>query len=203
MVGYHGALSTWFDWSLWLHAARARPDWSFVLVGPAFRVTEEEIRERVAERPNLYYLGAKPFRQLTRYTARFDVAAIPFTLNAVTHACSPVKLFEYMAAGKPVVATPMREVLKYRSVLVADGPDSFVARLDEAVARRSDPDYQALLAREAAANTWRSRAETLRHALEDVLARQGRVPRRHLLRAKAGGVGVPPASGEAVMRGGR
>jgi teichuronic acid biosynthesis glycosyltransferase TuaH len=104
--------------------------------------------------------------------------AIPFVLNSITHSCSPVKLFEHVAAGKPVVATPMREILKYRSVLFAETSEDFVKRVETALRRREEPAYRRTLEREAQENTWQERAEALRHALESVRAAQGGLSRR-------------------------
>ena len=116
----------------------------------------------------------KPYSALPAYLQHFDVATIPFILNPITHATSPVKLFEYMAAGKPVVATKMREILKYSSVFFTDGGDDFVRSIDKALASRSDPAYLDLLAREAQANTWRERASTLGNLMHAVETRQAR-----------------------------
>lgn len=176
VVGYYGSIAEWFDWEMWEAAAAARPDWAFVLIGVSYDHKAETITSRTRHFPNMAYLGPKPYSELPAYLAHFDVATIPFVLNEITHACSPVKLFEYMAGGKPIVTSAMREVLKYRSVLVADGPDGFVKGLDDALMRRDDPNYRALLQQEASANTWRSRAQALRDALEAALGRGSGAP---------------------------
>ena len=89
-----------------------------------------------------------------------------------------MKLFEHLAAGKPVVATPMREILKYRSVLFAETPEDFVQRVETGLRRREDPAYRNMLEREARENTWQERAEALRHAIESARAAQGGLSRR-------------------------
>jgi glycosyltransferase involved in cell wall biosynthesis len=142
-----------------------RPDWSFVLIGYPYDGNVDAVRGRISATPNVHYLGPKPYADLPAYLAHFDVATIPFVLNPITHGCSPVKLFEYMAGGRPAVCTPMREILKYRSVLVADTPDAFVVRIAEAKSRAGEPEYRALLRADAEANTWRARAEVLRDAV--------------------------------------
>ena len=126
VIVYYGALAEWFDWPLWIHAAKARPNWSFVLIGTAYDGDVAAVQARAAAAPNIHYLGPKRYDELPAYMQFVDVATIPFVLNAITHACSPVKLFEYMAAGKPIVTTAMREVLKYQSVLVARSAEDFV-----------------------------------------------------------------------------
>ena len=165
VVAYYGALAEWFDWDMWLGAARQRPNWSFVLIGYAYDGNQDAIRHRLDGLPNVQYLGPKAYQELPTYLTHVDVATIPFILNDVTHGCSPVKLFEYMAAGKPIVCSPMREVLKYRSLSFATTADEFVKSIEKVVARRDDPDHNALLRQEAAANTWRARAEVLSKAV--------------------------------------
>ena len=178
VVAYYGAIGVWFDWELWEAAMSSKPDWAFVLIGFPFGIDEQELAARVDRYPNLYYLGAKPHPELSGYMAHVDVATIPFKLNEITHACSPLKLFEYMAAGKPIVATPMHEITKYESVLFAQDARTFVERLDEAVRKKSDPDYLALLTAEAEANTWRRRAEIFRSAIEAAGTHRQGVPKR-------------------------
>lgn len=89
------------------------------------------------------------------------MATIPFHVNEVTHAVSPLKLFEYMAGGRPVVTPALRECARYPAVLIASDPDDYVAQLRAAVALGDDPQYVSLLRRTARANTWEERAGTL------------------------------------------
>jgi hypothetical protein len=178
VVAYYGTIADWFDWGLWEGAARARRGWSFVLIGPPYDGRTDAVHARVSSHPNMHYLGPKPYQSLPTYVAHCDVMAIPFVLNSITHSCSPVKLFEYMAAGKPVVASPMREILKYRSVLFAETPEDFAERIEAALRRREDPAYRQILEREARENTWQGRAEALRHAIESARAAQDGLPRR-------------------------
>ena len=170
VVAYYGTIAAWFDWGLWEAAAQARRDWSFVLIGPPYDGRTDTVHERVSSHPNMHYLGPKPYHFLPAYVAHCDVMAIPFVLNSITHSCSPVKLFEYMAAGKPVVASPMREILKYRSVLFAETAEDLVKCVEVALRQREDPAYRQTLEREARENTWRGRAEALRHAIESARA---------------------------------
>lgn len=167
VVGYYGAIAEWLDSEMWLTAARERPDWAFVWVGYPYGPQMETEISRVNSLPNTFYLGRKPYHQLPAYLAHFDVATIPFKLNPITHACSPIKLFEFMAAGKPVVATPMREILKYQSVLFANSTTEFVSQIGRALDLRKDPEWLRLVREEADANTWRSRARQLCRAMEE------------------------------------
>jgi glycosyltransferase involved in cell wall biosynthesis len=186
VVAYYGTIADWFDWRLWERAARTRPDWSFILIGPPYDGRTEAVHARVSSHPNMHYLGPKPYQSLPAYVAHCDVMAIPFVLNSITHSCSPVKLFEYMAAGKPVVASSMREILKYRSVLLADTAEDFVQRIETGLRLRQDPSYRQTLQREAGENTWKERAKVLRHAIDSARAEQGGLSRRAISAAQTG-----------------
>jgi glycosyltransferase involved in cell wall biosynthesis len=86
---------------------------------------------------------------------------IPFRINEITESASPIKLFEYMALGRPIVTTDMAECRKYKSVLIGKDHEDFIQRIDDALAMKNDKDYGALLKREARENTWESRVELI------------------------------------------
>jgi GT2 family glycosyltransferase/glycosyltransferase involved in cell wall biosynthesis len=123
IIGYFGALSAgWFDTSLLVTLAELRPDWNFVVVGPA----DEETQSVLDASPNILQLGEVPYRDLPRYCADFDVATVPFLVNDLTKATDPVKLYEYFAAGKPVVTTPLPALYELQGPLaIADSPAAF------------------------------------------------------------------------------
>jgi hypothetical protein len=181
VIGYYGSIAEWLDWTLLENVAAEKRDWAFVLIGPTHGESDQEAIEKYIRRvPNLHYLGPKKYSALSSYLFHFDIAIIPFVLNEVTHAVSPVKLFEYMAAGKPIVASPMREILKYKSVMFADSSEMFVDQLEKALDLQTNPDYLNTLRIEAESNTWISRAQSLLAALESVSQGQRGIARRHL-----------------------
>ena len=98
---------------------------------------------------------------MQNYAAKMDVLTIPFLINEITKATSPVKLFEYMALNKPIVTTDMDECRKYQSVLIGHDHKEFEAKLDEALGKRSDKAYIELLDREALENTWEEKAKAI------------------------------------------
>jgi len=161
IIGYYGALADWFDYELVAFAARCSPQLSFVLIGPDY----DQTVERLPRAKNLTWLGPKPYDELPRYVQWFDVATIPFKINHITEATSPIKLFEYMAAGKPIVTTALPECRRYKGVIVAESAEGFVAALADALSRRQDPSYLNALREEAAENSWDVRVETILYAL--------------------------------------
>ncbi|HSJ27530.1 MAG TPA: polysaccharide pyruvyl transferase family protein [Acidimicrobiia bacterium] len=164
IVGYYGAIAEWVDFDLIAHAADALPDFEFVFIGPEYDASVKQ-HLGVFDRPNVRWLGVKDYAELPAYLHVFDVATIPFVVNDVTHAVSPLKLFEYFAGERPVVTPALRECARYEAVLVAEDADDYVAKLRQAARLRHDPDHLALLRRTARANTWEMRAGTLVDAL--------------------------------------
>ena len=160
VVGYVGAVSPWLDLDLLGALADACPEFRVVLVGPV----DCDVA-RLAARPNVLILGHRPYRDLPAYLKAFAVAVIPFRLNGLTRAVNPVKLYEYLAAGAPVVATDLPEVRPFVPA-VAVGPNApeFVALVRAAVARGPEAGREARLAL-ARANSWEERLSRISRAV--------------------------------------
>jgi len=169
IIGYFGALASWFDYELVLEMTRARPEYEVVLIGFDFDGSSGGYRLEAESR--IHLLGPVNYRDLPRYACWFDVATIPFRINEITESTSPIKLFEYMALGKPIVTTDMPECRKYSSVLVAGSHEGFIEAVDRALERRDDPEYLALLQQEALANTWEAKAGTIADLVRENLDR--------------------------------
>jgi glycosyltransferase involved in cell wall biosynthesis len=162
VIGYVGEVAAWFDTDLVLRLARRHPAWSIVLVGPA----TAEARHALAG-TNVHLLGRRPYPELPRYLAGFDCCLIPFRASPLTAAVSPVKLYEYLAAGKPIVSTPLPSVLPFaREVLVA-ADERFLEAVEEAVANRHDAVAAEARRRCARAHTWDHRVARILEALEE------------------------------------
>ena len=172
IIGYYGALARWFDYDLVAHAAEARGDCEFLLIGPDF--DGSLAASHIARLPNVHWLGEKKYEDLPAYLYYFNVATIPFLINDITKATSPVKLFEYMAGGKPIVATDMPECGKYSCVMVARDADEYTAMLDEAIHRGKLDGYRQELDREAHDNTWQRRAKQIIERLNTITAGERR-----------------------------
>jgi hypothetical protein len=152
VIGYYGALAPWVDYGL-VRAIAETGRFSVCLIGPLHMLSRFE-DTGLNGQPDVYWLGARSYAELPSYAAWFDVAIIPFLLNEVTQSVSPVKLFEYMALGKRIVTTDIRECRKYRSVVVATGFSDFVTKLDAALRGDFDESHYRHLAEDARANSW-------------------------------------------------
>lgn len=106
-LGYCGVIDERMDLDLLFNAATLRPDWQFVMLGPVVKISEAELPGF----PNFHYLGAKPYGDLPAYLSGWDVALLPFARNESTRFISPTKTPEYLAAGLPVVSTPITDVV--------------------------------------------------------------------------------------------
>jgi glycosyltransferase involved in cell wall biosynthesis len=163
IVGYHGAFAKWFDYDLVRVLCEARPQYEVVLLG--VDIDGSLAASGIAKLKNLTAAGPVPYSELPKYSAWFDVAMVPFKVNAITESTSPIKLFEYMALGKPAVSTDLRECRQYRSVLIAHTSDAFVGQVDRALGLKSDSKHLALLREDARHNTWQSKSRAIAHLL--------------------------------------
>jgi hypothetical protein len=169
IIGFFGALASWVDVDLIAAVARTRPSYQFVLMGPMLVNAPARIGELPA---NVSILEPVSYKELPNQAVFFDVLTIPFYLNDVTAATSPLKLFEYMALGKPIVSTPIRESLKYDVVLIGRDRDSFAAAIDRALELRTDPLYVEHLQQIAAQNSWDNKALMVSNLIKGVGCRR-------------------------------
>ncbi|MBM3500475.1 MAG: glycosyltransferase, partial [Armatimonadetes bacterium] len=170
-VGYVGSLSgKWHDWDVARHVAEARPTWQVVLIGPG----GDTLPRALTDLPNVSVLPAKPSHELGPYLDHFDVGIVPFKQNALCDAVSPIKAYDYLARGCPVVSSPMSGLNGLPNVRVAGSPDEWVAAVEAAAGSRRDRPLKWLHA-----NTWDAR-------LPDVLAGPLRCPTDQSLRSAVG-----------------
>ena len=161
VIGYFGALASWFDYELVARAAKERPGYDFVLLGERYDSPGSRGLASLAGRKNVRWAGPVPYEQLPHAAAFFTAAMIPFVRNEVTLATSPIKLFEYMALGKPVVSTDLPECRKEPLALIARDGAEFVRALDTALARSRDPSFVKKLREAAAENSWGAKARQI------------------------------------------
>ena len=155
IFGFFGLIQHWVDLELLGEVARRRPEYSFVLLGDC-RVSTTSARG-----PNVHFLGRRPYATIPEYCAAFDAGMLLFRQNAMARHVNPIKMFEYLAAGLPVVSTPLPEAERYpQAIRIADGADAFAESCDAVLAEGGSPSrgyISGLVARE----TWSSRVETL------------------------------------------
>lgn len=163
VIGFWGALWGWIDCELLEHLARARPGWQIVLIGP---VAGSAGRLRHAL-PNLHVLGERPYDTLPEYAAHFDVALVPFQVRAMTLACNPIKVYEYLAAGLPVVSTDLPECRVIPEVRLAADREGFLAAVEDALTEGRDPAAVERRRAVARANSWAHRAGDILALLGD------------------------------------
>ncbi len=130
-LGYVGVIDERIDLGLLDHLARSRPEWQIVMVGPVVKIDPQSLPRHA----NLHYLGAKSYAELPAYLGHWDVCLQPFALNDATRFISPTKVLEYMAAEKPIVSTPITDVVEPYGEIVylANSPEEFVACCERAL----------------------------------------------------------------------
>lgn len=161
IIGYYGAISEWFDIKLIEELAIRNPKWNFVLVGNTFGCDISKAEKL----PNVLFTGEKLYKDLPSYLYKFNVCLIPFIVNNLTLATNPVKVYEYLAAGKPVISTKLPE-LEYMKeyVYLAETVDQFEACIKEAL---KENDSKLVEQRQAYAvtHTWEARYHEINNYL--------------------------------------
>lgn len=163
IVCYYGALAKWFDYDL-IKKIAATNKYSVVLFGIKY---DESFDENINGEKNIYFLGPRDYKVLKNYAEKCDILTIPFKINNITRATSPVKVFEYMALHKPIVTTDMNECRKYKSVLIGEDHNDFIEKLDNALKLATDANYIALLDKEARENDWSMKAKAITNLISE------------------------------------
>lgn len=169
VVGFLGSVQYWIDMDLLRFLALSKPEWSFALVGPKGRLAQTK---KIENLPNVYMLGRKSYEDLPSYLKAFDVCLNPYVLDETALNCSPLKLYEYLATGKPVVSVDMPEARKFDG-LVAIGRDySDILRLLSEAIKPEAMDKDRIVARIDAVREhgWDNRFAQLEKILEQRLA---------------------------------
>lgn len=148
-LGFFGVLDERLDIALLRELAMRRPGWQIVLIGPLARIYADSLPRR----PNLHYLGARAYQELPAYLAGWDVALMPFAINEATRFISPIKILEYLAGGRPVVSTPVHEVVEEYAdndmVQIAATTQSFIEAVGVALSMSRQPERLMTLADQA------------------------------------------------------
>jgi glycosyltransferase involved in cell wall biosynthesis len=151
IIGYYGPISDWLDLGLVAHSARLRPQWQFVLIGTAVGGDLSSVEGL----SNVHLLGEISYAMLPGYLANFDVCIIPFKLIPFTLSTNPVKVYEYMSAGKPVVSVDLPELRPYSDdCYLAGDAEEFVEQLGHALREKGIDQKVTRRLELARANSW-------------------------------------------------
>ncbi|AVX19601.1 MULTISPECIES: glycosyltransferase [Carboxydocella] len=165
-LGFVGVIQDWVDLDLLAEVARLRPNWSVVLVGPVGAGIDVSALQAL---PNVYLLGRREQKELPAYLKGFDVCLNTFKINDLTRNVSPLKFYEYLASGKPIVSVDMPQVRNFADVVkIASTPAETVAAVEEILGSDNEEQKARRLAR-ARENSWESRVKQM---LEIILRRQ-------------------------------
>ena len=173
VIGFYGLLEDWVDLDVIRYMATARPGWSFLMIGEV--KTDISALRKLS---NVHFPGRRPYASLPGYCRKFDIAVLPFIVNELTLAANPLKVREYLAAGLPVVATPLPEVVKLGDLVrMATTPAEFLGQCDALLKDgRRGPDLS--VSHQMDAESWDGKVEVL----SDLITRlpdRGRRPVPH------------------------
>lgn len=195
-LGFFGVIDERMDLALVDGIAAARPAWHVVLVGPTAKIDPATLPRR----SNVHYLGMKTYAELPAYLAGWDVALLPFARNEATRFISPTKTPEYLAAGRPVVSTPIPDVVRPYGerglVRVADGVASFVAAIEAAMREDAGVRVQAV-DRFLAGMSWDATWVRMDSLLADAARPAAVAPQP----SRTGAAASPPFTSAALLQG--
>jgi glycosyltransferase involved in cell wall biosynthesis len=164
IVGHVGAVQPDMDFSLVARLAGEHPEWSLVFIGPEDLGSDRSRFEALLTRPNVYYLGSKQVQDVPLYINRCDICIMPYHVTESTADCDNIKLYEYLACGRPVVSTDVPSVRRFSPMVrIATDADEFVAQVKSSLGE--DPRWAEARRREASRNSWQHRVMALSEAI--------------------------------------
>jgi glycosyltransferase involved in cell wall biosynthesis len=156
VVGFYGLIEEWIDVDLIADIAERRPRWTFLMIG---RLAVDAGRLKAL--PNVVFTGPKPYRSLPNWAKAFDIAIIPYRLTRQVVNSAPLKLREYLATGKPVVAVPAPEIERFAGLVrIARGPEEFIREIEGALLNDTDADRTRRIAA-TSTMTWDARVNEI------------------------------------------
>lgn len=162
-IGYFGGIGAWFDTDLLVYMATRLPNVNFVIIGP---ISEKSVMERTRSFSNIHLLGTRIFSDIPSYLAQFDVCLLPFQVNELIRYVDPVKIYEYLSAGKPVVVPKYDEILKFSNyVYISDSAESFYKNVLKALSENNET-LKGERIMFASQNTWPIRAAEVNELLK-------------------------------------
>ncbi len=171
-LGFCGVIDERMDTILLVEMADLRPDWQFVMIGPVVKIAPEDLPRR----SNIHYLGSKNYDELPAYLAGWDIALMPFAMNESTKFISPTKTPEYLAAGKSVISTPIRDVVnpygEQNLLYIASTAEEFVAAAETIFERGNFDEWQIKADEFLAQNSWDKTFAAMKSLIDEEIGRK-------------------------------
>ncbi len=169
LIGYVGTLQERIDFDLLTTVCSALPQADFVFIGPVWSGVQADVDALHHACPNTHFLGRRPYDQVPNYVAALDVAIIPHRLDAFIKSTNPMKLYEYLAAGKPIVTTPGAGTEVFADVIhIVNDADLFTAAIDKAVLENT-ADFIKKRQLAVQSHTWEARVKQMREQLKHAM----------------------------------
>lgn len=174
-LGFYGVIDERFDIGLIKQIADERPEWQLILIGPVVKISPDVLPKN----SNIHYLGQKSYNELPAYLSGWDIALIPFLLNESTRFISPTKTPEYMSAGKPVISTPIRDVVHpygvNKLVHIGRTAEEFIAFAEQELAVTDKSEWIAMSDEFLADNCWDNTYSTMISRIQDTVNNKGKI----------------------------
>lgn len=166
IIGWFGVIDERMNYELLAKMARLRPEWSFVLVGPVVKVDPASLPQAA----NIHWVGQREYRELPLYCRGYDVCMMPFALNESTRYINPTKALEYLATGRPVISTPVQDVVaQYQeTIAIAGTAEEFIAEIESALANKSERIDRGI--ERAKACSWEATVAQMNQLIKDTQA---------------------------------
>ncbi len=162
IIGYYGAIAPWIDWNIIRYISQRNRDFNFVMIGPLYGRFKGKIDAK-----NIYYLGRKEYDELPRYLQYFDICIIPFKVTPMIESCNPIKMYEYLSAGKGIVTTNMPETSKINEIYIGKSKEEFNQKIHEALLDKNNIKKINTRIEIAKNNSWVHRAITVKNIIEE------------------------------------
>jgi glycosyltransferase involved in cell wall biosynthesis len=179
ILGWFGVVDERVDYAMVGEMARMRPDWSFALVGPVVKVDPNQLPHS----PNLYFMGGRDYQQLPSYCKAMDIAMMCFAMNRSTEFINPTKGLEYMATGRPIISTPVKDVIKQWSdiVHIARGAEEFVQAAQRILEKQGDTEERIKKGLELAKQcSWEGTVAKMQDLIKQAINRKERRSARNI-----------------------
>ncbi|MGH7214786.1 MAG: glycosyltransferase, partial [Tepidisphaeraceae bacterium] len=173
ILGWFGVVDERVDYAMIGEAARLRPDWSFAMVGPVVKVDPNLLPHS----PNLFWMGGRDYQQLPHYCAAFDVCLMPFAMNASTRYINPTKGLEYMATGRPIVSTHVKDVVRQWGdicYLTKNNTQEFLAACEQALRDGRDGERARRGLELARQCSWQNTVSTMQGIIREAITKPDR-----------------------------